>query len=298
MRTFCVLLLTLMPACVLAQVPPVSGEPKELLRMSVIDIEPGTGEPAAAGKRYKVHYTGWLRDGTKFDSSRDRSEPLQFVQGRRQVIAGWEAGFEGMKVGGKRRLIIPYQLAYGERGSGKAIPPRADLIFDVELLGVEDVAEAPAAKDILDGLETLEKKLVSMAEAFPEDKYAWRPGPGVRSFGEVLRHIRNDNVLWLSMVARTPPGEETARLIEESGKSEKQPLAKNEIVRNLRDSFEAVRKAIEPMRAGALGADVHVFNRDMTRRGLFTMFLTHASEHLGQLIAYERFNGATPPWSK
>ena len=283
--------------CAMAQVPPVAGEPRELLKMSIIDIETGTGDPALAGKRYKVHYTGWLRDGTKFDSSRDKTEPFQFVQGRRQVIAGWEAGFEGMRAGGKRRLIIPHQMAYGERGSGKVIPPKADLIFDVELVGVEDVPEVPAAKDILDGLETIEKKLVSMAEALPEAKYAWRPAPGVRSFGEVLRHIENDNVLWLSLVARMPSREETNKLIEESGKSEKWPLSKQQIVTGVRESFEAVRKAIEPMRAGALGADVHVFNRDMTRRGLFTMFLAHASEHMGQLIAYERVNGFVPPWS-
>src|SRR5450432_3283496 len=109
--------LLIFPVILQAQAPPVSGEPRELLRMSVIDVEIGTGAPAVAGKRYKVHYTGWLRDGTKFDSSRERPEPFQFVQGRRQVIAGWEAGFEGMKVGGKRRLIVPYQMAYGERGS-------------------------------------------------------------------------------------------------------------------------------------------------------------------------------------
>ena len=292
------LLTILLSAALQAQVPAVSGEPRELLRMSIIDIEPGTGAPAAAGKRYKVHYTGWLRDGTKFDSSRDRSEPLQFVQGRRQVIAGWEAGFEGMKVGGKRRLIIPYQMAYGDRGSGKTIPPKADLIFDVELLGVEDVPDTPAASDILDELASVEKKLVSMAETLPEEKYDWRPSAGVRSFGEVFRHIRNDNIIWLSLVARTPQKEETAKLYEETAKTEKQPMPKAEIVRNLRESFEAVRKAIEPMRAGALGADIHIFGRDMTRRGLFVLYLAHASEHLGQLIAYERVNSIMPPWSK
>ena len=284
----------LLAVCLLAQqgLPPVVGAPRELLKMSLIDVELGTGPAAMAGQRYKVHYTGFLRDGTKFDSSRDRDVPLTFVQGRRQVIAGWEAGFEGMKVGGKRRLLIPYQMAYGEKGSGKSIPPRADLIFDVELLGVEDVPEIAAGKEFLDGLESLEKKLTAMAESVPEEKWAWRPGPGVRSFFEVLRHIQTDNLVWLSMVSRVPPDEETRKLMADGP-----VLSKAQTVAALRESFLALRKAIEPMRAGALGADVHMFGRDMTRRGLFTMFLAHASEHLGQLIAYERMNGLVPPWS-
>jgi peptidylprolyl isomerase/FKBP-type peptidyl-prolyl cis-trans isomerase FkpA len=281
-----------------AQIPAVSGEPKELLRMSIIDIEVGTGAPAMAGQRYKVHYTGWLRDGTRFDSSRDRPEPFTFVQGRRQVIAGWEAGFAGMKVGGKRRLIIPYQMAYGDKGSGKVIGPREDLIFDVELLGVEDVPERPAAQDILDDLATIEKKIISMAQSLPEEKFDWRPGAGVRSFGEVFRHIHNDNLVWLSMVARTPSPEETRQLYAENSKSEKQAHTRQETVRDLGESFAALRKAIEPLRSGALGSDVHVFDHDTTRRGVLVMFLTHASEHLGQLIAYERINGIVPPWSK
>lgn len=284
--------------CLLGQQPgppPVAAAPRELLKMSVIDVEVGPGAAASAGQRYTVHYTGWLRDGTKFDSSRDRNEPLTFVQGRRQLIAGWEAGFEGMKVGGKRRLLIPYQLAYGEKGSGKVIPPRADLIFDVELLAVEDVPESPAGKEFLDGLAALEQKLVTMAEALPESKYEWRPGQGVRSFGEVLRHIQNDNLLWLSLMGRIPPPEETRKLITEG---EKGPVpGKKEMVTALRESFLALRKAIEPIRAGTLAGDVHVFGRDMTRRGLFTFLLSHASEHLGQLIAYERVNGLVPPWS-
>ena len=91
---------------------------------------------AEAGKVFSVHNTGWLLDGTKFDSSRDK-KPLSFEQGKRKVIPGWDAGFEGMRVGGKRRLFIPYQLAYGEKGRGK-IPPKAELIFDVELMDVQD----------------------------------------------------------------------------------------------------------------------------------------------------------------
>jgi len=114
--------------------------------MRYIETVVGTGARAEPGKVYMVHYTGWLHDGTMFDSSRDRPEPLSFEQGKRKVIPGWDAGFENMRVGGKRRFFIPYQLAYGEKGRGK-IPAKADLIFDVELIDVKDpVPETAAAK--------------------------------------------------------------------------------------------------------------------------------------------------------
>ena len=99
-------------------VPQVSGAAVENLAMHWIEIARGDGAAAAPGKQFTVHYTGYLRDGKKFDSSVDRKEPFKFVQGRRQVISGWEVGFEGMQVGGKRRLFLPYQLAYGEAGRG------------------------------------------------------------------------------------------------------------------------------------------------------------------------------------
>lgn len=102
----------------------------------VEDIVEGTGPVAESGHEVTVHYTGWLRDGTKFDSSLDRGKPFQFRLGARQVIAGWDRGVAGMKVGGKRRLIIPPDLGYGARGAGRAIPPNAVLVFEVELLGV------------------------------------------------------------------------------------------------------------------------------------------------------------------
>ncbi len=95
----------------------------------------GTGAAAVAGKTVKVHYTGWLPDGTKFDSSRDRNEPFDFPLGAGHVIAGWDEGVAGMKVGGRRLLVIPAALGYGSRGTGP-IPPNATLVFDVELLGV------------------------------------------------------------------------------------------------------------------------------------------------------------------
>jgi FKBP-type peptidyl-prolyl cis-trans isomerase len=98
----------------------------------------GTGETAVSGKVVKVHYTGWLTNGTKFDSSLDRNTPFEFPLGARRVIKGWDEGVEGMKVGGKRQLRIPPELGYGARGAaGGRIPPGATLIFDVELLEVK-----------------------------------------------------------------------------------------------------------------------------------------------------------------
>lgn len=101
------------------------------------DVKPGTGAVPVSGKQVKVHYTGWLENGTKFDSSVDRGEPFVFPIGAGQVIPGWDEGVLSMKVGGKRRLIIPARLGYGEQGAGGVIPPNATLIFDVELLDVE-----------------------------------------------------------------------------------------------------------------------------------------------------------------
>jgi FKBP-type peptidyl-prolyl cis-trans isomerase len=100
------------------------------------DLKKGTGAIAKAGDQVKVHYTGWLTDGKKFDSSVDRGEPFAFKLGAGMVIKGWDEGVAGMKVGGKRQLRIPADLGYGARGAGGAIPPNSELIFDVELLGV------------------------------------------------------------------------------------------------------------------------------------------------------------------
>ncbi|MCB5185293.1 FKBP-type peptidyl-prolyl cis-trans isomerase [Methylobacillus gramineus] len=109
-----------------------------------IDTQVGEGREAEAGLNVTVHYTGWLYDpskpdgkGTKFDSSLDRREPFVFYLGGGQVIRGWDEGFAGMKVGGKRTLIIPSEYGYGARGAGGVIPPNATLIFDVELLGIK-----------------------------------------------------------------------------------------------------------------------------------------------------------------
>jgi FKBP-type peptidyl-prolyl cis-trans isomerase len=101
------------------------------------DIKVGSGATATAGHSVKVHYTGWLTDGKKFDSSVDRGQPFTFNLGAGQVIKGWDEGVAGMKVGGKRQLRIPSDLAYGPGGRPPVIPPSATLIFDVELLGVQ-----------------------------------------------------------------------------------------------------------------------------------------------------------------
>lgn len=104
--------------------------------LKYVDVVVGKGASPTAGKQVKVHYTGTLENGKKFDSSVDRKEPFSFTIGVGQVIPGWDEGVMTMKVGGKRKLIIPAKLGYGARGAGAAIPPNATLLFDVELLDV------------------------------------------------------------------------------------------------------------------------------------------------------------------
>jgi FKBP-type peptidyl-prolyl cis-trans isomerase FkpA len=105
-------------------------------KLQIEDVVVGTGAEAVKGKMVSVHYTGWLTDGKKFDSSKDRGQPFQFPLGRGQVIRGWDDGVQGMKVGGKRKLTIPPDLGYGAQGAGGVIPANATLVFEVELLGV------------------------------------------------------------------------------------------------------------------------------------------------------------------
>jgi FKBP-type peptidyl-prolyl cis-trans isomerase len=107
-----------------------------MAELKIEDLTVGTGAEATKGKFVSVHYTGTLESGKKFDSSLDRGEPFQFKLGAGMVIAGWDQGVAGMKVGGKRKLTIPSHLGYGDRGYPGVIPPRATLIFEVELIGI------------------------------------------------------------------------------------------------------------------------------------------------------------------
>ena len=108
------------------------------MSLQIEDLVTGEGREAQQGKEITVHYTGWLEDGTKFDSSLDRRQPLSIILGVGQVIEGRDKGFAGMREGGKRKLTIPPEMGYGARGAGGVIPPNATLVFEVELLKVAD----------------------------------------------------------------------------------------------------------------------------------------------------------------
>ena len=111
--------------------------------LEIEELEAGTGAEAVPGDTVSVHYTGWLEDGTKFDSSLDRGEPIEFPLGVGYVIPGWDQGLVGMKEGGRRRLTIPSHLAYGANGAGGVIPPFATLVFEVNLVRVQKAATEP-----------------------------------------------------------------------------------------------------------------------------------------------------------
>ena len=118
--------------------PPVSAQPTVTASgLQIIDVEVGTGDEAQNGQTVSAHYTGWLADGTKFDSSVDRGQPITFILGSGQLIPGFDEGVVGMKVGGTRRLIIPPDLAYGAEGRPPVIPANAELTFDIQLVSLQ-----------------------------------------------------------------------------------------------------------------------------------------------------------------
>jgi peptidylprolyl isomerase len=127
-----------------APIPPLAGAERIILALRYIEASIGTGADVVQKQCVFVHYTGWLTNGTKFDSSRDTMPngqprtPIGFPLGFRRVIAGWDLGFDGMKVGGKRRLFIPYPLAYGDAGRPPVIPAKSELIFDLDVVAVAD----------------------------------------------------------------------------------------------------------------------------------------------------------------
>lgn len=123
---------------------------QDLQDLKIVDVKVGTGAEAKPGEMMRVHYTGWLEDGTKFDSSLDRNEPFEFPLGQGYVIQGWDKGVNGMKVGGIRRLFIPAQYGYGDRGAGSVIPPGATLIFEIQLLGVTDQGQWKVDQDVIE----------------------------------------------------------------------------------------------------------------------------------------------------
>jgi len=138
-----VLACALIAGCARQPLPAVAAA-DQVSALEVTDLVVGQGAEAMPGSQVTVHYTGWMYDhthadkkGTTFDSSRKGGQPFSFALGQQQVIAGWDQGVTGMKVGGQRRLVIPAALAYGDRGAGGAIPPGATLVFDVELLAVQ-----------------------------------------------------------------------------------------------------------------------------------------------------------------
>ena len=141
-RLYTVLLCGVLLAACTEPGPPPGGSVAELQR---IDLKAGTGTVASSGDEVSVHYTGWLYDqnapdqrGQQFDSSRERGEPITFLLGAGRVIRGWDDGVAGMRVGGQRVLMIPASLGYGRKGAGGVIPPNASLVFEVELVGVEE----------------------------------------------------------------------------------------------------------------------------------------------------------------
>jgi len=183
-----------------------------------------------------------------------------------------------------------YKEAFAHDTSRTMISNEAGTHFDPRLV---------AAAGLLLPLQDLEKEVMALAKAIPEEKYAWRPGPGVRSFREVLLHIVNGNQLMVNVATKSPSREEVMKQIEQNGKSEQEPASKEKILGMLAESFAGVRQAMEGVRTtSALTRDVDFFGTMAPLGGVLASIDTHTAEHLGQLIAYARVNGIVPPWSQ
>ena len=138
---------------------------------------------------------------------------------------------------------------------------------------------------------------MALAKAVPEEKYGWRPAPGVRSFKELLVHIANGNRLLLNIANNAPAAGALSQQIEENSQGETAAVSKEKVMQMLRESFALVRSTLDEARAATLNRSADFFGRATTRRGVLTILDTHLAEHEGQLIAYARVNGITPPWS-
>jgi hypothetical protein len=200
------------------------------------------------------------------------------VQGRRQVITGWELGFEGMKVGGKRRLFIPYQLAYGESGRGP-IPPKAELVFDVELLDVKDAPQLGPAVDVLPTFTELESRVMALAKATPEEKYSWRPSAGAPTFGDVLLAMPQGNRV---LLGDAPAAVDVG-------------VGKQRVLELLGENLSAIRKTLESARPSLFNGDAVLGGKPTTMRGVYSAINAHVAEQLGEATAYARMMGVAVP---
>src|SRR5450755_4138997 len=170
---------------------------------------------------------------------------------------------------GKRRVFLPYQLAYGVRGNPPAVPPRAELIFDIELLSVEEIPDELAAADLLSTLADYEDKVLRLAKAVPAEKYDFRAAPGMRSFREILQTMAASNQRLSAIAMSVPPKEEAS----------------------LAESFSAVRKAMESTRGGTLIHEVNFAGKTSTQRGVFIAMEAQIAESFGEATVYAHLMG-------
>jgi FKBP-type peptidyl-prolyl cis-trans isomerase len=247
---------------------PGNTKHERTIALRFVDLDPGAGPIASAAQQYTVDYTGRLEDGSVFDTSKGR-HPISFVQGLRHVIAGWDAGFEGMRVRGKRRLFIPYQLAYGETGRGP-VPAKANLVFDVELLAVSDVVPLPSGNDvlvpfvtfatrILNLLTHLEQKgrLCGLPQAIPSVSITHRTA----LLAQAVSDLATQRLSALSFSAR----------INEIPAAPPQMKSNQEFKGFVAESFGVVESFLKSTTDGILNRRVEVPGLETTLRGIFVL---------------------------